>query len=204
MSKRTRTTFAGASTGPIVQAPVRRAVKKTAVIVGDNVVTNITVGVGTNVASTTLYRCGEVVSGTGAPQSQFVNDSCTMVRFIFNGGYMCSGAVDVTNSIGTLFVVAARVKKNTSITERFRGTDNELLTTSFADMESIFYSGAFPYQAPQTTSQARTIVPLAIDMKAKRKMATGDTIVLFCWTVSLLGTASVDCFFTGVGTVIAI
>ncbi len=188
---------------PIV-AVSRRKVRKASVIVAESVTSNITVGSGSAVASTVLFRCGEVVSTSGAPQSTFVNEACTMVRFIFNGGIMCSNAVAVTNSIGCVFMVVARIEAGSNLVTRLRVADNDILTTAFTDSENIFFSGCWPYQAPQTTSQARTIMPIKIDMKAKRKLNTGDSIIMFTYTGTFTGTANIDVLTCGVSTVIAI
>ncbi len=187
-----------------VTRPVRKAVRKASIIVSELIINNLDQGTGSNVITSTLFRCGEVVGTTGAPGGEFVNDACTMVRFIFNGGCISMAPVDATVSIGTVFVVVARVENATNIISRFRIGDNELLTSAFSDSENIFYSGGFLVASPTTTSATRVHVPIIIDMKAKRKLNTGDAIVMFCFTRTDAGTANADVKVAGVSTVIAI
>lgn len=117
---------------------------------------------------------------------------------------MCSNAVNTTISVSNVFIVVARVEAQSSLIQVLRGADNEFLTQSLADTENIFYSGCFPIATPSTTSAYPYVMPISIDMKAKRKMTTNDSIVMFTYTSSVVGTSDQDCIVSGVSTVIAI
>ncbi len=183
---------------------VTRKVRKANVLVLDLITNALDNGVGANVQTTTLFRCGQVVSDTGAPAAEFVNDACTMVRFIFQGGVMSAAPVDVTISIAACFIVVARVEAGNNMVTRFRDIDNQLLMTAFSDSENIFYSRIVNVSTPQTSSANRDEVPILIDMKAKRKLNTGDSIVMFTYTTNRAGSPNQDVFVSGVSTVIAI
>ncbi len=187
-----------------IAKPVRKAVRKSNVIVAENLLVNVVVGVGTNIATTTLFRCGQVMTNTGAPTGNIVTDSCTMVRFIFNGGFVCSNIINATISVTTLFIVVARVEALSSLIQILRTADNEFLTSNMAENENIFYSGAFPLMTRANDGSSAVTVPISIDMKAKRKMNTGDTITMFAYTAQLVGSTNQDIALTGVSTVIAI
>ncbi len=187
-----------------VSTAVSKKVRKASVIVRDLITTNLDQGTGSNVASTTLYRCGQIQSTSGAPSGEFVVDACTMVRFIFNGNIIVTEDVTVTNSVTSIFIVVARVEAGNNLVTRFLGSDNQLLTSSFSDTENIFYSSAHALGTPSTTSSARETIKLEIDMKAKRKLTTGDSIVMFTYTVSDVGTTNQECAVVGVSTVIAV
>ncbi len=195
---------ASAGASVFVTKPVRKAIRKANVIVNELIVSDITVGVGTNVATTVLFRCGQVMTSTGAPTGNNVIDSCTMVRFIFNGGFLAANASNLTISIVNLYVVVARIEANSSLIQVLRTEDNEFLTTNMADNENIFYSAVFPLMTRANDGAAATTTALSIDMKAKRKMNTGDTIMLFAYTKRMVGTTDQDVAFAGVSTVIAI
>ncbi len=173
-------------------------------IVRDIVQTNLDVGTGSNALSTTLFRCGQIVDNVGAPVSEFVADACTMVRFIFNGGCLVETPLDATRSSTTVFIVVARVEAGNNLVTRFRVNDNELLTSSFTNVEDIFYSNAFPMRTPQDIAAGAQTVLINIDMKAKRKLNTGDSIVMFTYTAADAGTVSQNIRISGVSTVIAV
>ena len=202
----TKRAFEGAQGGgpaQFVKTTTRKKVRKGIVIVRDAIQTNMDVGTGSNALSTTLFRCGQVVTNVGVAVSEFVADSCTMVRFIFNGGVMVEEVATTPRSSTTLFMVAARVEAGNNLVTRFRVNDNELLTSSFSNTEDIFYSNAIPLATPETSGAGRMTVPINIDMKAKRRLDTGDAIVLFTWTASDAGTTDQTVRVSGVGTVIA-
>ncbi len=200
MSKRVRT-----NVGPtqFVQQAVRKKVRKGITIVRDAVQTNMDVGTGANALTTTLFRCGQVVTNVGAVVSEFVNDSCTMVRFIYNGGFVVEEASNVGPSVTTIFTVVARVEAGNNLVTRFRVNDNELITSSFSNVEDIFYSGAMPLRTAESNSASPGSVKLNIDMKAKRRLNTGDAIVMFNWSASDAGNSNQTIRCSGVATVIA-
>lgn len=189
---------------PIVAVPARRPVRKANIIVNELVTDDIDIGTGANVKTTTLYRCGAVTSATGAPTGNFVNDACTMVRFIFNGGFTAGQVQTSAYTIETLFMVVARVE--VSLVASFNAGDNEFLTQSLQDTENIFFSGAWPVHFPTTTTSATGTVMhgITIDMKAKRKLNIGDTIVMYTFMKNLIGTTNTNIAVTGVSTIIAV
>ncbi len=195
-----------ASAAVHVTVPVRKPVRKAIVIVRDLITSDMDVSVGANAKTTTLYRCGAVMTNVGAPTGDFVNDSCTMVRFIFNGGIVPANVVQTSLTAKTVFIVVARIE--TSLKAAFRTADNEFLTASLQDVENIFYSGAFPVFVPQqitaTGCYSVPMMPISIDMKAKRKMNIGDSIVMYTFMDTDTGVSSTDVLVSGVATVIAI
>ncbi len=195
--------MSGGGPSQFMQTTTRKKVRKMIMIVRDAIVTNMDVGTGDNAVSTTLFRCGQIVTNTGSVVSEFVADSCTMVRFIFNGGALVEEIATTPRSSTTLFIVVARVEAGNNLVTRFRVNDNELITSSFTNVEDIFYSNAIPLRTPETSSATAPTVPIVIDMKAKRRLNTGDSIVMYTWSASDAGTSNQTIRVSGISTVIA-
>lgn len=180
-----------------------RKVRKQIVVVNNNVSTNLDPGTGSNVQSTILFRCGAVQTIAGAATGNLVESACTTKRLIFNGGAII--AENTVVSTQRLFVVVMRVESSTSVVAGFKGVGAEWLRASASDTEDIVYAGSWPMKPENASGQSTTAtyVPINYDMKAKRKLNTGDSIIMFSYTLNIAGTANLDTSLVGVSTIIA-
>ena len=115
-----------------------------------------------------------------------------------------AGTTPVTKQV---FIVIMKEESGATSIDTFGGTDNELLMTGFRKVEQVVYSGSWPVAAPRGDGSNvvanSQFVPINIDMKAKRKLSTGDTIQMYMYMTTPSGTGDSNCIVAGCSTVIA-